>query len=237
MSTYARTAAIAALLLAGALLVACGGYSAGATGTEPTQTPAPVSLEGRFAFEEMDEFLGAVEPLVARFFETRFPDSPPPRAIALVRQGEALGSPCGTHFQQAYEYCPANGSIFIGQELLFAFFRVGDAAPAVALAHEWAHHVQTVRRVSPPRTARESVAFENQADCVAGAWAAFADDQGWLELPDDLDDAGALMQAIGSREGRGRDHGTATERAAAFDLGLRDGVEACNAYSPRTPVA
>jgi predicted metalloprotease len=232
------TLAFAAVaVLAAAATAACGWSAVTPDEPAPTPTPEPVSLEGRFAYEEMGAFLDAVEPLVARFFETRYPDLPPPRSILLVRRGQALGSPCGAHYQEAYEYCPANRSIYVGQDLLFAFFRVGDAAPAVALAHEWAHHVQTVRRVSPPRTARESISFENQADCVAGAWAAFAEDEGWLELPDDFDDAGALLEAIGSREGRGRDHGTSAERSEAFDLGFDRGVEACNSYSPGTPVA
>jgi predicted metalloprotease len=88
-----------------------------------------------------------------------------------------------------------------------------------------------------PRSAAQSVGFENQADCVSGAWARYADQQGWLELPDDLGDIESLLRAIGTREGPGRDHGTAAERARAFDQGFRTGLKACNSFSPSAPIS
>jgi predicted metalloprotease len=209
----------------------------------PSPTPAPVSLEGRFGYNEMREFLETVKPMVQAFFERQYPDAPAPRQIAFVPRGTVITSPCapggrrGSHDSEAYEYCPANASVYIGQDLLWAFFRVGDAAPVVALAHEWGHHIQTVRNVSVPRSAAQSVAFENQADCLSGAWAAYAGERGWLERDDDLQDISGLLQAIGSRETRSRDHGTVAERSAAFRLGFDEGVKGCNTFVPSTPVA
>jgi predicted metalloprotease len=79
------------------------------------------------------------------------------------------------------------------------------------------------------------VSFENQADCMAGAWSRYAREKAWLEYPDDVRDIETLVRAIGSREGPGRDHGTSAERNAAFQSGFNEGLAGCNKFS-RTPV-
>ena len=80
-----------------------------------------------------------------------------------------------------------------------------------------------------------SVAVENQADCIAGAWAKYAKEQGWLNEQDDLQDVNSLLELIGSREGRARDHGTAAERLKAFQMSYEGGIKACNSFFPRSP--
>ena len=114
---------------------------------------------------------------------------------------------------------------------------VAVIAPIVGLAHEWGHHVQAATNVPFPRTLRERVNYENQADCISGAWTRYADEQGWLERPDDLEDVEGLMRAIGTRESRNRDHGTVAERAHAFNRGFDAGLGACNAFTAATPIA
>ncbi|MPZ49824.1 MAG: hypothetical protein GEU75_11130 [Dehalococcoidia bacterium] len=211
-----------------------------------TATPAPAqtvagsrcggSLEGCFAYAEMDDYLDTITPMVASFFESQYPKLSQPR-IVFVPRGRAAAGVCGYSNSQAYEYCGGNQTIYIGQDLLWTFYKqAGDAAPAIGLAHEWGHHVQFALDLPLPRTAAQSVAFENQADCISGAWARYAKAQSWLEDPDDLQDAGALLQGIGSAEGPGRDHGTAAERRKAFDLSLKGGIKACDAYSPTAPI-
>jgi predicted metalloprotease len=83
----------------------------------------------------------------------------------------------------------------------------------------------------------EAIDFENQADCVSGAWAKYANQQGWLEGDDDLRDMTTLLDAIGSAEGPRRDHGTAAEREAAFDAAYAKGIKACNEFFPDSPLA
>ena len=233
---YKPSTSLLALVIATSIALAgCASAGNAAPAPQPTRTPQFASLEGRFSFDRIGAFLSAVEPMVAQFFETPLPDLPDPGSIVFVPRGRASSSPCGYHDSEAYEYCPAGQSIYIGQDLLWAFYRMGDAGPVVALAHEWGHHLQALRRVTPPRTPAQSVNYENQADCIAGAWTNYAGAQGWLELPDDLDDVGGLLRAIGSRETSRRDHGTGAERANAFHLGYRDGVKGCNSFSPGTP--
>jgi predicted metalloprotease len=81
-----------------------------------------------------------------------------------------------------------------------------------------------------------AIPLENQAACIPGASAQYADAQGWLETDDDNGDVETLMQLIGSRESRARDHGTAAERAEAFELSYEGGIAACNAYFPNSPL-
>ena len=234
---YTHSTRVLAVVIAISIALAgCASGGNAGPAPQPTATAQAASLEDRFSFETLGAFLSTVEPMVARFFETQFPDLPGPRSIVFVPRGGASSSPCGYHDSEAYEYCPAGQSIYFGQDILWAFYGIGDAGPVVALAHEWGHHLQALRRVTPPRTPAQSVNYESQADCIAGAWTKYAGGQGWLELPDDLDDVGGLLQAIGSRETSRRDHGTATERANAFQLGYRDGSKGCNSFSPSTPL-
>ena len=194
------------------------------------------SLEGCFSYYEMGEYLDAVTPMVAQYFEETYPRVRAPRDIVYIASGRAARTACGTSNSYAYEYCPANQSIYIGQDLLWQFYAgAGDAAPAIGLAHEWGHHLQTMLGVSAG--SRKAIDFENQADCVSGAWAKYANEQGWLEGDDDLRDMTTLLDAIGSAEGPRRDHGTAAEREAAFEVAYDKGIKACNEFFPDSPLA
>ena len=190
----------------------------------------------------MPQFLDRVLPMVSQFFGEKYPRVAAPRDVKLVLAGETGSSPCRDtngrrdgYSQESFEYCPANQTIYVGQATLWSFYRIGDAAPVLAIAHEWAHHVQAQIGVAFPRTAAQSVSFENQADCMAGAWSRYAREKAWLEYPDDVQDIETLVRAIGSHEGPGRDHGTAPERNAAFQSGFNEGLAGCNKFS-RAPV-
>ena len=154
----------------------------------PTETPAEGdavtqrcgggSLEGCFSYYEMGDYLDAVTPMVAQYFEETYPRVRAPRDIVYIPSGRAARTSCGTSNSYAYEYCPANQSIYIGQDLLWQFYAgAGDAAPAIGLAHEWGHHLQTMLGVYAGSRS-EAIDFENQADCVSGAWAKYANEQG-----------------------------------------------------------
>jgi predicted metalloprotease len=185
----------------------------------------------------MSDYLDAITPMVAQFFETSYPNVPVPDVV-LIPSGRAAREGCGYGDSEAYEYCGADETIYIGLDLLWTFYKqAGDAAPAIGLAHEWGHHLQSMLGVPFARTASQSVKFENQADCISGAWARYADEQGWLEADDDLKDVQTLLSAIGSREGPNRDHGTSAEREQAFKSAFDGGIAACDAYFPNNPIA
>lgn len=196
------------------------------------------SLEGCYGYAEMGDYLEAITPMIEGFFLTEYSQVAAPRDIVYIARGQGARTACGTSDSGAYEYCSANRTIYIGQDLLWAFYRqAGDAAPAIGLAHEWAHHLQYMLDLPAFGAVSQSVNVENQADCIAGAWAKYANDQGWLEEQDDLKDASTLLQLIGSRETTARDHGTAAERLRAFELGYDGEIAACNSYFPRSPIA
>ncbi len=196
------------------------------------------SLDGCFSYAQMSSFLNTVTPMVSQFYKVQYPKLPQPRDVVYVPNGRRASEPCGSYADdQAYEYCPANQTIYIGQDLLWAFYKQeGDAAPVMALAHEWGHHIQIMEGISSGKSAADSVKFENQADCLAGAFIQYSDKQGWLEK-NDIQDIDGLLEAIGSHEGRSRDHGTAQERLKSFDTGFKSGAKGCNSFFPSTPVA
>ncbi len=217
----------------------------------PPEPSAPVpsgeqhSLEGAFTYDQMDSYVNAVYPMITDWADRTWRQLPRPRQVVYVPRGASGPEGCaepdgsaGRYTSSSYEYCGADQVIYLGQDLLWEFYtETGDAGPAVGLAHEFGHYIQDETGVPEPGTAAESIRHEDQADCLAGAWTQYTDQVGLLEYPDDLEDIDALFPIIGSAEGPQRDHGTAGERARAFNTGFRGGAEACNAFYPDTPVA
>lgn len=203
------------------------------------------SLETCYSHDEMDELLRVAHELVLDFATDEYTPQLFWVRLRYVAAGESGLSRCyerpgvRAHFtEDSYEYCPADNTIYIGQEELWRFYSgIGDVAPIVGLAHEFGHFMQSVADVPPPTTPAESVHHENQADCFAGAWFQHADEAGLVERPDDLEDIDEILELIGSSEDDpGRTHGTAAERKQAFEQGWGGGLEACNQYYPATPV-
>ena len=242
--------AIAAVLVAGCGLVPADqggdpGAGGGPTGSRRPRTQATgESLEGRFQYGTMDQYVDAVTPMITQWMGETWRGMPLPRQILYVPHGASGPEDCldptgraATYTSGSYEYCPAEQVIYVGQDILWEFYtRTGDAGPAVGLAHEFGHHIQVHAGVPSPRTAEESVRHENQADCLAGAWTRYTDEKGWLEYPDDIEDIDALFPLIGGAESLDRDHGTEVERKRSFQRGFDTGVRACEAFYPSVPL-
>lgn len=251
------TAALSALAI---LTVACGQLPA-APGDEPSESAPPVetseapdpdpssagdptSLEGIFGYNDMDDYVAAViDPIIVGWLNDTWPGIPIPQ-VDYVSRGEQGYEGCtdsdggaARFTSESYEYCPPDNTVYLGQDLLWEFYQLGDAAPAMGIAHEFGHHVQEYLGVDPPYTAAQSVDYENQADCLAGSWAKWANEQDppILETAEnspngqsDLDDIEEIFPLIASGEGDDeRDHGTQTEREDAFFAGYDTGATAC----------
>jgi len=228
------------MLLAGCLLPADDGSDGGGLGEPaPVDSPNPDpgstgSLEGRFDYDTMDQYVDAVIPMVEGWINETWPGMPLPQVI-YVPSGAAGREGCldmngrsASYTSRSYEFCPADNRVYVGQDTLWEFYsETGDAGPAVGLAHEFGHHVQTQLDLPPARTTDQSIRVENQADCLAGAWTKWTDEKGYLERDDDLKDIESLFPLIGSAEGPDRDHGTTRERRNAFEAGFEGGVAAC----------
>src|SRR5690606_15997762 len=125
------------------------------------------SLEGRFSYGTMDEYGNAVAPMITAFVEETWPDLPLPRVV-YVPEGASGRQPCqdasgrqARYTSSSFEYCPVEGTIYIGQDSLWVFYtETGDAGPAVGIAHEFGHHIQS--QLGLPIGQLSSVAVENQ---------------------------------------------------------------------------
>jgi hypothetical protein len=247
----------AALVLFGVVLAACDlGVPAPDDSGEPAPTETttqaqpdpsasdPGSLEEDYnSYDLMDEYAYRLrDDFIEPWLTATWPSMELPR-LRYVASGESGFEGCldyegerGRYTSESYEYCPPDESVYVGQDTLWEFFqRTGDAGPAMGMAHEYGHHIQYQLGLEPPSTAAESVDFENQADCLAGTWARYADQQHWLEdaseSPNgrsDLDDIELLFPLIASAEDEeDRDHGTQEEREEAFYDGYERGPAGC----------
>ena len=190
----------------------------------------------------MAAYANVIIPMVEKFFSVEYARMRALRAYVYIAGGQVARIGCvdsvGSHLvdSSAYEYCPVDRKIYLGQDTLWLLYHgAGDAAPVVGLAHEWGHNVQDAVGVPEPRTSGAKVRYENQADCVSGAWLRFADRRGWLE-PEDVGSVRRYLRLIASAESASRDHGDLAERAAALRRGVGRGLSSCNRYYPRTPL-
>jgi predicted metalloprotease len=191
---------------------------------------------------DMRHFFALIVELIRGYSAETYQSMPDVDAWHFVTLGESGQEGCtdgsgrqAAFTDESYEYCPLDHVVYVGEQQMWDFYtNLGDAAPAVGIAHEWGHHLQAVAGLTST-TQSEAIALEDQADCVAGAWSK------WLTakevmVEDDFGDIGALLVAIGSIEGPDRDHGTAEERQDSFLIGLDGGLAACNGYAPDNPL-
>ncbi|MFL6129604.1 MAG: neutral zinc metallopeptidase [Mycobacteriales bacterium] len=142
-------------------------------------------------------------------------------------------------------YCPSDARAYVTAAAVSRDRReFGDRLPyalATIVAHEAGHRVQFA--VAEPELTAEGDAasrrVEQQADCLAGVWAADAARRGLLDLPDFRSVYAREMQIVSALRpprGGGLDdydevatHGTPAQRSAAFDRGTagRDPLTAC----------
>jgi predicted metalloprotease len=200
----------------------------------------PPSLANCYTEATMQPYIDKVLPMIDQFFRTQYAAMPTPGRYYFVSVGQHLQGACrGTITDQAYEYCSSDHNVYLGQAAMWRYYsQDGDIAPAVGLAHEWGHNVQSQVGVPEPQTNDESINHENQADCIAGAWIQYAGQpaQNWLEA-EDVPHVPDLVRAIASAEDDpNRDHGTLQQRASSMLRGMQGGLAACNDFYPDTPV-
>jgi predicted metalloprotease len=228
-------------------LLGQGGVSAPPAATRTTQT-AGISDPQR---EFVRAILGSTEDVWGQLLK----NYPQPK---LVLFKGSVSSACGMASSASGPfYCPADQQIYLDldffRELEQRFAAAGDFAQAYVIAHEVGHHVQTISgltsKINQARQRGERVEGadgllvrqELQADCLAGAWAYYAQQQlQWLE-PGDLEEALNAANAIGDdrlqKQARGTvmpdafTHGTSAQRARWFRKGFESGDPGqCNTF-------
>jgi hypothetical protein len=129
--------------------------------------------------------------------------------------------------------------------------RIGDFAQAYVVAHEVAHHVQTILGITKQKAVADqqdpdganarSVLFELQADCFAGVWLHTVYRRGQLtdaDLRDALNAAAVvgddfMRNAAGqSRPREDWTHGSSAQRQHWLTAGFESGrPDACDTFS------
>ena len=172
----------------------------------------------------------------ARFQEAgRAYDSPG----GVVAFEEPIVTACGRAEpeREAAFYCVIDEKIYYSSEFRALIeTQIGDFAWVIVVAHEWGHHIQAKLGfdlgVVPDRAGEIlPIELEQQADCLAGAYAIDADVTGWLD-PGDIDEALYMTEISGDPPGTAwndpRAHGTGDERIDAFMQGYTDGLAGCD---------
>ncbi|MGI9603236.1 MAG: neutral zinc metallopeptidase [Acidimicrobiales bacterium] len=139
-------------------------------------------------------------------------------------------------------YCPPEDYITWDSRYLFPKLseNFGAAAPAVVMAHEWGHMVQSKAGVEGP-----TIVKELQADCLAGAWVnSIQADESERVTPfsgDELD--GSVAGFLLLRDPPGLDplsqgaHGSGFDRVLAYEDGLINGPSTCATYNEQNVLA
>jgi predicted metalloprotease len=166
---------------------------------------------------------------IDRFWEARFQEvgrvyDPPDGVVAF---DEPIVTACGRAdpVREAAFYCVIDENIYYSAEFRTLIEnQIGDFAWVIVVAHEWGHHIQSKLGfdlgVVPDRAGEVApIELEQQADCLAGAYAADAERTGWLDAGD-IEEALAITEISGDPPGTAwndpRAHGTGDVRIDAF---------------------
>jgi predicted metalloprotease len=216
---------------------------------QPARTSPVVRSRGSNEPETIDVFLTRILRDVDRYWTRTFAasDLPAPQVrYDWIAPGARVLTSCGTPAGDGDAfYCPADDTIYVGQQFAADLYRGvlanlpgdgragGDFAVAYVVAHEYAHNLQQELGLFDNRETPTARPFELQADCLAGVWAHSVYAAGTLQ-PDDLQEAADTALAVGDFDvGNAQHHGTPTERRDALLLGFRDGEPAsCTRYLP-----
>ncbi|ORM50588.1 hypothetical protein HA41_18970 [Pantoea conspicua] len=178
-------------------------------------------------------------------------------APKLVMYRGATRTGCGTgQSVMGPFYCPADQTVYIDlsfyDEMKTKLGAGGDFAQGYVIAHEVGHHVQKLLGIEPKVREMQqgasqtqvnhlSVKMELQADCFAGVWGHYMQQENILEVGD-LQEALNAAEAIGDdrlqQKGQGRvvpdsfTHGTSQQRYSWFKRGFDSGNPGqCNTFA------
>ena len=177
--------------------------------------------------------------------------------LVLYRNMTSTGCGMG-QVQSGPFYCPADSKVYIDLSFLDELKTLGapgDFAFAYVIAHEVGHHVQNLLGTSTKvRQAQQSgskvqanqlsVALELQADCYAGIWGHYANQQLNLLEAGDLAEGIAAASAVGDdrlQQMAGRavqsdafTHGSSAQRVKWFKTGFDSGnLASCNTFAAK----
>ena len=170
-----------------------------------------------------------------RFAEVGQPYRPPTGVVGfatVIETGCGLADPD----RETAFYCVLDETIYYSIEFREIIeTSIGDYGWVVVVAHEWAHHAQRLVGSDLAMLPYQpgdgtSIALEQQADCLAGAYTEAAELSGWLD-PGDVGEAITMTELSGDPPGTAVQHPTAhgsgAERVGAFSQGYELGIAGC----------
>lgn len=210
--------------------------------------PAEAPPEGPDPDADLVDFMSFVLDDVQNFWDKNFAASNREYQRAeLVLFEQSTNSRCGGATEQiGPHYCPADQRVYLDldffRDLRRNFGAPGDFAQAYVLAHEIAHHVQTLLGINadvarqsernPDQANELSVRLELQADCLAGVWAYSTYQRDILEsgdLQEGLDAAASVGDDRIQEQSGGKvnpetwTHGSSEQRMTWFRRGFDTG--------------
>ena len=223
----------------------------GQTASVPAHAPPANDEAARF----ISKVLGSTERTWRAQFQQAGRQYEDPKLVLFTG---ATPTACGTgQTAMGPFYCPLDRKVYIDlafyQELKARFHAPGEFAQAYVIAHEVGHHVQNLLGISDKvHRAQQaahseseanaiSVKLELQADCLAGVWAAQANEARHILESGDVEQALTAASAIGDdtlqKQARGRivpdafTHGTSEQRVRWFKRGIDTGdLNQCNTF-------
>ncbi|HUO55677.1 MAG TPA: neutral zinc metallopeptidase [Rhodoblastus sp.] len=240
------------LLIGGAEMLSRGG-TAQQQQAKPGEMGAPKDQTGRFVASVLAQNEDTWKEVLPAQTNVQFT----PATVVLFNGVTSSG--CG-RAQSAMGpfYCPLDRKIYLDtsffRDMKTKFGGGGDFAYAYVISHEMGHHIQNLLGILPKAQQAQqnagsqaqanaiSVRVELQADCLAGVWAANANQKWRMIEPGDIEKAVATAQAIGDdrlqQSSRGYavpdsfTHGSAAQRVQWLQRGLQSGqVSSCNTFA------
>ena len=224
-------------------------------GAEVREVPAGKPPAGDETARFVAKVLGSTERTWQEQFQRASRQYVEPKLVLFTG---ATPTACGTgQTAMGPFYCPLDSKVYIDlaffDELKSRFRAPGDFAQAYVIAHELGHHVQHLLGISEKvREAQQSargearanalsVRLELQADCLAGVWAAQANEARRILESGDVEEALAAATAIGDdrlqKQSSGYvvpdtfTHGTSEQRVRWFRRGIESGdMNQCNTF-------
>ncbi|MGR5408332.1 KPN_02809 family neutral zinc metallopeptidase [Vibrio sp. PNB22_8_1] len=205
--------------------------------------------------DENAQFVAAVLGTTESVWSTLLPNGYREPTLVLYTNTTSTGCGIGQAVSGPF-YCPADGKIYLDLSFMDELKKLGapgDFAFAYVIAHEVGHHVQNLlgtsgevhrlqQQSSKVDANKLSVKLELQADCYAGVWGYYVNNEMKILDPGDMEEGIAAATAVGDdrlQEMAGRSvqpdsftHGSSDQRVAWFKKGFESGdPEQCQTFN------
>ncbi|RIZ53169.1 neutral zinc metallopeptidase [Vibrio sp. PID23_8] len=205
--------------------------------------------------DENAQFVAAVLGTTESVWSTLLPNGYREPTLVLYTNTTSTGCGIGQAVSGPF-YCPVDGKIYLDLSFMDELKKLGapgDFAFAYVIAHEVGHHVQNLlgtsgevhrlqQQSSKVDANKLSVKLELQADCYAGVWGYYVNNEMKILDPGDMEEGIAAATAVGDdrlQEMAGRSvqpdsftHGSSDQRVAWFKKGFESGdPEQCQTFN------